>query len=103
MLSQILNAVLSDRPLLQTWTPGIEIIWILSWSLAGGILTWQLYRKPMSLLVLIITATGMLYTISLGMLISGYWIPFVPSAISFIGAAIVVGSREYQKIKYPKL
>ncbi|MEA5574011.1 CHASE2 domain-containing protein, partial [Calothrix sp. UHCC 0171] len=91
MLSQILNAVLSDRPLLGTWTAGVEIIWIISWSLIGGILAWQLYRQHRSLIISITTSTGILYIISLGMLISGYWIPFVPSTISLISAAVVVG------------
>ncbi|PAX52928.1 CHASE2 domain-containing protein [Brunnivagina elsteri] len=103
MLSQILSAVLSDRPLLQTWTQGIEIIWIVFWSLTGGILAWQFHRQPMSLLILIITSTGMLYIISIGMLISGYWIPFVPSAISLTSAAVVVIVGNTKKIHYPKL
>jgi CHASE2 domain-containing sensor protein len=103
MLSQILSAVLSDRPLLQAWEPGIEIIWIIFWSLAGGILAWKLQKQPILFMVLIVSSTGVLYIVSLGMLISGYWIPFVPSVISLTSAAFVVGIREYQKIKYPKL
>jgi CHASE2 domain-containing sensor protein len=91
MLSQILSPVLDNRPLLQIWKPGIEVIWIISWSLIGGILARQTYRQRMSLLVLIITSVGMLYIVCLGMLISGYWIPYIPSLISLTSTAIVVG------------
>jgi CHASE2 domain-containing sensor protein len=102
MLSQILSAVLTDRPLLQTWKPGIEIIWIIFWSLTGGILAWQFHRQPMALLVLIISSIGIIYIVSLAILISGYWIPFVPSVISLTSAAVVVGVGNAKKIKYPK-
>jgi CHASE2 domain-containing sensor protein len=94
MLSEILNAVIDNRPLLQTWTPGIEIAWILCWSLTGGILAWWFKSKPIPILIAITSSSGILYIISLGMLVSGYWIPFVPSAIALISTA-VVGSRKW--------
>jgi CHASE2 domain-containing sensor protein len=91
MLSEILSAVIDNRPLLQTWTPGIEILWVLCWSLTGGILAWWFKFKPIPILIAIITSTGILYVISLGMLVSGYWIPLVPSAIALISTAVVGG------------
>jgi CHASE2 domain-containing sensor protein len=93
MLSEILSVVIDNRPLLQTWTPGMEISWILCWSLTGGILALWLQPQRITILMAIITASGILYAISLGILVFGYWIPFVPSAIALISTA-GVGSRE---------
>ncbi len=94
MLSGIMSTILDNRPLLLTWTPGIEIVWIFCWSLTGGILAWWLQPRRMPMLIAIISSSGILYAISLLMLISGYWIPFVPSALALISTAAVVGSRE---------
>jgi CHASE2 domain-containing sensor protein len=93
MLSEIISKVLDNRPLLQSWTSEIEIIWIFCWSLTGGILAWWLQPQRISIVVAITSSCGILYIVSLGMMVFGYWIPFVPSAIALISSA-VVGSRE---------
>ncbi len=51
--SQMIDGAMGDRPVLRSWTEAQEILWIISWSLVGGILTWsqrnaspKSYREP---------------------------------------------------------
>ncbi len=93
MLSEIISAVIDNRPLLQTWVSGVEILWILCWSLTGRVLAWWFHQRRIPILVTIVSSSGILYIISLGMLVCGYWIPFVPSAIALISSSVLGGYR----------
>jgi CHASE2 domain-containing sensor protein len=42
MISQILNVVLNNQPLLQPWNVWGEIAWIVGWAIAGGTFVWVL-------------------------------------------------------------
>ncbi|MCC5640520.1 CHASE2 domain-containing protein [Nostoc sp. CHAB 5844] len=103
MISQIISAVLNQRPLLTVWSPGWEIIWIWGWSVVGGLLAWRWRWLPMLALALGITS-GVLYLLCLSLLIWGLWIPFVPSAVLLVGTASAIAMQNcksdfWQKFK----
>ena len=83
MISQILSAVQDGRPLLRVWSLWAEVAWIWGWSLIGGVLAWRKLSFPWLALALIITSS-VLYLVCFAVLISGAWVPFVPSALSLI-------------------
>ncbi|MEH1941801.1 MAG: CHASE2 domain-containing protein [Nostoc sp.] len=83
MISQILSAVQDGRPLLRVWSLWIEIVWIWGWSLVGGVLAWRKLSLPWLALAVSITSS-ILYIVCFGLLISGAWVPFIPSALSLI-------------------
>jgi CHASE2 domain-containing sensor protein len=99
MVSQILSHVLDGRPLLRVWSPWIEVVWIGSWSLVGGIVAWRLSSLSKLALAVGITS-GVLYLCCFGLLIGGTWVPFVPSALSLVGTVAVI-SMQNSKFKLP--
>jgi CHASE2 domain-containing sensor protein len=84
MVSQILSAVLDKRPLIWSWSKPVEIMWIWSWSLVGGLLAW--YLKSLRLILLGGgVALGILYASCWGMItFKGGWIPLVSSALALV-------------------
>lgn len=83
MMSQILSAVLEQRPLLWVWSQPGEALWIWGWSLVGGILAWRC-RSPLYLVLSGGIALGALYGLSFGLLLKGGWVPLLPSAIALV-------------------
>ncbi|MBD2495783.1 CHASE2 domain-containing protein [Nostoc sp. FACHB-280] len=103
MISQIISAVLNQRPLLTVWPFGWEILWIWGWSVVGGLLVWRWRQLPLLALALGITS-GLLYLLCLGLLIWGVWVPFVPSAWLLVGTTTTIAiqncpSKFWQKFK----
>ncbi|MEA5626048.1 CHASE2 domain-containing protein [Nostoc sp. UHCC 0251] len=96
MVSQILGAVQDGRPLLRVWSLWAEVGWIWGWSLVGGVIVWRRLSFPWLALAVSITSS-VLYLLCFGLLISGAWVPFVPSALSLV---VTVGlMSNYQKTK----
>ncbi|NET04659.1 MAG: CHASE2 domain-containing protein [Symploca sp. SIO2B6] len=89
MVSQMISAVLDKRPLLWVLPEWVELLWIWSWSLVGGIIFWRFQSWQRWGLIAI--ALGNLYAISLVILIQGGWVPLVPPALVLLcaGSAIV--------------
>ena len=80
MVSQILSAVLDQRPLLW-WLPQWgETLWVWSWSLVGGIIVWH-FRSPLRLGLASGAALGTLYGLCFVLLLKGGWVPLVPSVL----------------------
>jgi len=87
MVSQIISAVKDGRRLLW-WLPQLgEAVWIVAWSVVGGLIAWRCRS-----LVVIGLATGMTIIILYGVcyvvlfLFAG-WIPLVPSALALVAAS----------------
>ncbi|HEY9846035.1 MAG TPA: CHASE2 domain-containing protein, partial [Candidatus Caenarcaniphilales bacterium] len=90
MVSQILSAVLDQRPLLWVWPRWSEVLWVWGWSLVGGLIArWN--RAPLRLGLTGAKALGTLYGLCLGLLIQGGWVPLVPAALALIatGGSVV--------------
>jgi CHASE2 domain-containing sensor protein len=83
MVSQILNAVLHQRPLLQPLMWWGDLIWIWSWSIVAGLLVLRvrsvLLLKAMEGMLLIFL--GSVYGI---LFIQGCWIPLIPSVLAIL-------------------
>ncbi|MEQ9623218.1 TIR domain-containing protein [Coleofasciculus chthonoplastes] len=100
MTSQLISTVLEDRPLIWWWTSWGGSLWILGWSLVGGVIVWRL-NHPSHLASASIAALILLYVAGYGMLAyrSG-WIPLVPPAIALVITGVGVGYFTY-RLRHP--
>ena len=100
MVSQILSAVLDNRPLIWWLPKSVEILWIGSWSLVGGLLAWQ-WQRPMGIIVSVGVASGVLYISCWALLtLQGGWLPLVPPALALVasGSSLMVYSSLFRRI-----
>ncbi|BAY49206.1 putative Chase2 sensor protein [Scytonema sp. HK-05] len=87
MVSQILSAVLDNRPLIWWLPKSLEFLWIWFWSLIGGLIAWRL-RLSVAILLGEGITVGVLYGSCWSLLvIHGGWIPFIPSALALVTTA----------------
>ncbi|MEH1999950.1 MAG: CHASE2 domain-containing protein [Nostoc sp.] len=98
MISQILAAVQDGRPLLRVWSLWVEVVWIWGWSLVGGVLAWRKLSFPWLALAVSITSS-VLYIVCFGLLISGAWVPFIPSALSLLATVGLMSIYNNSKTK----
>ncbi|MEA5500539.1 CHASE2 domain-containing protein [Limnoraphis robusta] len=92
MVSQILSSVLDDQPLIWWFPDWGEAIFILSWSIIGGMIVINV-RSPQVFIITTGTILIALYVSCWGVFLQGGWIPFVPSAL----ALVATGSTVYLK------
>ena len=83
-ISQILSAVLDERPLLKVWSPWGKISWLLSWLGISGYSIWRFRQKSPFALGSIGLAIGLVLTMLVSTLhsqafVRGWWIPIVPA------------------------
>lgn len=94
MTSQLLSAVLEQRPLLWAWTFWLEAIWIWGWASLGGVLAWTI-RRPTYLGLTLIGAIAAVFSSCLLLLMqTGAWVPLVPVAVALITSGIGVKAVE---------
>ncbi len=103
--SQLVSAVLDNRPLIKSWPEWLKGVWLLGWALGGGSLAWFV-RHPGKLLGSLgvagagsIGAFGLLFANSI-------WIPVAAPLLGLSGAALAAYGwrnygvdREQQKMK----
>jgi len=77
-VSQIINAVLNSRPLLNTWHDGWEYTWILAWGLVGIAIA-RLTKSPLISLLAVGIASVILLGFCYLLLIWGWWVPLIPA------------------------
>ncbi|NEP13844.1 MAG: CHASE2 domain-containing protein [Symploca sp. SIO2C1] len=95
MVSQILSAVLDERPLLWALPLHSELLWVWCWSLAGGLIVWR-FRLWLQL-GLVTGSLFILYGLCLGLLIQGGWVPLVPSGVALVSTSgIVIAYTAFQ-------
>ena len=84
MASQLVSAVLDQRPLIWWWPEWLEIAWLGGWSILSGSLVWrrgQRYYIWLGLTgVLVATVSGLCYLT----LLQGGWLPLVPSVVAIV-------------------
>lgn len=101
ILSQLLDAALDERPLLQTWSDPVEWVWILVWSGIGAMLTWWLkspVRIAIALCLTILASVGITYLAFLG----GWWLPMVSGVLGLLAAAVIFPlavTRDLEKMR----
>ena len=83
VISQIIDATLNDRPLINGWTQGWEYLWIMGWGLLGIILAGvgQSPLKPIG--SVLISGVGAI-AISYVAFLHGWWIPVVPAIVALL-------------------
>ncbi len=104
-ISQIISAVLDDRPLLTVWNDGWEYLWILVWGFLGLALARLLSQSPWKLLLAI--ATGSLIVVGVCYLLLlefALWLPVVPSLLVLLingfGLTASLFYRDRQDLKF---
>ncbi|MDX2228202.1 MAG: CHASE2 domain-containing protein [Leptolyngbyaceae cyanobacterium bins.349] len=98
--SQILSSVLNNRPLLRPWHPWLEVIWIVGWAWAGGVLVWYL-RSRSHQIVGIGLLGGLLWAIGFGLLNQGHITPVIPTLlVAIVTASGVVLYQSHPAMKH---
>lgn len=97
LLSQILNAAIDGRVMLQVWSERAEWLWLFFWSFVCSGLTWQglqincKHQKLLLGLPILVIASGAGIIISIGYLgfLIGWWIPVISPIVTIFLATIV--------------
>jgi CHASE2 domain-containing sensor protein/predicted Ser/Thr protein kinase len=103
--SQLVSAVLDNRPLIKSWPEWLKGVWLLGWALGGGSLAWFV-RHPGKLLgSLGVAGAGSIGTFGL-LFANSVWIPVAAPLLGLSGAALAAYGwrnygvdREQQKMK----
>lgn len=89
MTSQLISAVLDQRSLIWVWSEFVEIVWIGSWAIMGGICA----SMRLSLVQIGILSSGAI-AVLIGscwfLFIQGGWIPCVSAGVAFVGTVGIV-------------
>jgi CHASE2 domain-containing sensor protein len=98
MVSQIISAALDDRPIIWWWSNPVEVLWVLLWSIIGGLLPLR-WHSPLQLGGLISVSLALLYGICWTLFLQGGWIPLIPPALALMATSftIVVILSKHQK------
>jgi len=103
VVSQILGAVLDNKPMFWFWPEWAEIVWIAGWSIVGGTLASRMAHPAQLVgtfgaLVLVCGACGF------GIFMLGGWVPVAAPALALIltGGSIVSADR-FNKAGYGKV
>ncbi|MBW4468319.1 MAG: CHASE2 domain-containing protein [Pegethrix bostrychoides GSE-TBD4-15B] len=101
MTSQILSAVLDQRPLLGSLPSWGVALWIWGWAgLGAGLIYWRSPWVGLAGAAAIVTIGGMtIGGISYGCLLQGVWLPAVPAAFGFV---VAYSSGLFYKLWIPK-
>jgi CHASE2 domain-containing sensor protein len=102
MASQLISAALDDdaQPLIRWWPFGGEVLWILGWAIAGGVIVRQFVRLSRSAIVIAI-GIGVLYgSCYLAMVHYALWIPLWPPLLAFLLTAGAVSVLNY-RLRHP--
>ena len=101
-ISQILSAVLDEKPLFRFWSEPVEILWIFTWAILGGYLGFK--WKKTSLLIggslLCLSGLGL---ISYGLFLRMFWVPVAAPMLGFIltfTGTVIAQVRESQQQQY---
>lgn len=89
MTSQILSAVLDDRPILKFWPLWGDVLWIFGWSALGAILAVQI-TPQLKLRLALLIGEIVLWCLCLAFLIyPGCWVPAIPPTITLLASSVV--------------
>ena len=100
MVSQLLSAVKDGRAPIEVWAWQIEMLWVWSWAIIGGVLVWRCRSMPW-LLGLEATALGTLSVLCFYGLTQSQWVPLVPTAFGFLitSASVAFIGTNHSKFK----
>ena len=94
MVSHLISVILDGRSQINWWPQWIENVWLLAWTLSGGILTILLrLRFAKSLwftIVSFLICQVILYGICLLFFTWGVWVPWVPSSLGLLISSLAI-------------
>ena len=101
--SHLLSVVLDgDRPF-WFWAEWQELLWILSWAIAGVVLAWFI-RKPLALIASEILLLAILVGFSFYLYLQQGWIPVVAPALAFVLTSVTtLIDRQYQFLQQQQM
>lgn len=91
MVSQIISAVLDERPLFIFLPQWGEVVWISFWSFAGTVLVWRI-KHPLVLGVSVVATVGALSGVSFISFLGMIWIPATPAIIGLLMTTGVISA-----------
>ncbi|WP_206044055.1 CHASE2 domain-containing protein, partial [Geitlerinema sp. P-1104] len=89
MVSQIISAALDNRPIIWWWSNPVEVLWVLLWSIIGGLLSLR-WHSPLQLGGLISLSLALLYGICWILFLQGGWIPLIPPALALMVSSFTI-------------
>lgn len=101
MTSQLISAVLDDRPLLRFWPVWGDGVWIALWATIGSGSAMLMsggggFRVKRQYRLQILSVNGMLVLVLIGLcwllLLEGLWVPLVPGGLSLWGSGVCLKS-----------
>ncbi|AFY81958.1 EAL domain-containing protein [Oscillatoria acuminata] len=93
MVSQLLSSALDGKPIFWFLPNWMEILWIVSCGVIGGLVPWQI-QHPLKLGLRVILGVGGIITIGFGLFHGGGWIPMAAPTVAFmIALSGVVASK----------
>ncbi|CAN1212320.1 CHASE2 domain-containing protein [Tumidithrix helvetica PCC 7403] len=101
LASQILSAVLDNRPLFKTWSEPAEMLWIVGWALLGAGMVWRVQTKRslviFSLKAILILAIGSAIAIGTTyiLFLNAWWIPVIPPLLALAGSVFMMTACVY--------
>lgn len=98
VISQIVSAVLDERPTLNTWSPGWDYLWIVAWGVLA-IYLGRLTQSPWRNLVYVAVASLGLVGIGYACIVRGWWIPVAPALLVLVINGVIL-SAFYQYDRY---
>lgn len=89
-VSQILSAVLDNRPLIWVWAGWVESVWIVVWAIVGGVVMVKVRSSGYRVVGVVILSIA-LWGICMVLLIQGGWISWIPAWVALtLTSGIVV-------------
>ncbi|MHC5855995.1 sensor histidine kinase [Nostoc sp.] len=101
VVSQLVSAVLDNRPMINVLADGWEYLWIIGWGMLGLSLG-RVILNPLKMFLYITIATICLILICYGLIIIGWWIPIVPAffTLVFNGVGLAAFYRYDEALRY---
>ncbi|KAM3094780.1 CHASE2 domain-containing protein [Phormidesmis sp. 146-12] len=95
--SQIISAVLDDRPLMQVLPKWAEWLLIVLVAYVGFWINARQVARPHKIAFTLLLMSGVV-ALSYGLLIVGWWVPVVPASIAILTSATVMTAAEAQRL-----
>ncbi|AFY58240.1 PAS domain S-box/diguanylate cyclase (GGDEF) domain-containing protein [Rivularia sp. PCC 7116] len=89
---EIISAALEGRQLMRVWSEPIEYLWIGIWAYMGAIIRWQ-FRSYVANFLWVLLLCSLLTGNSYLLFLNGWWIPLIPTLITYIASVVFVTAQ----------
>ncbi|WP_013324738.1 CHASE2 domain-containing protein [Gloeothece verrucosa] len=89
IISQIISASKDGRPLLRVWKEPLEWLWIFALAVLGAGISWWNKSSVVMAIGLLLISIG-LFGLAYILFLQGWWVPVVPSSMTFLAGAIAL-------------